>query len=119
MAVHGEVYRPERRRLPKPRMMPAARPIESMPSSNVDAKDDVALECNVAFFVIGATLHFRRGGPGVVPFPAIEKAPSIVHPLTAPRHSREVPRPEKPFGRKAARPARLLEAVAPRKRRRQ
>ena len=58
VALHGDIYGPERGRLPQPRMMPAARPIESVPSSNVDAKRDVALERNVAFLVIGAALCF-------------------------------------------------------------
>src|SRR5580658_4511574 len=65
----GKVYGAERRRLPQPRMMPAARPIESMPPSNVDVKRDIALERNVAFLVIGAALRFCRSGPGVIPLP--------------------------------------------------
>jgi hypothetical protein len=43
----------------------------------------------------------------------------MVRPLTASLHSREFPRTEKPSGRKAARPASLLEADRAGERRRQ
>ena len=97
VTLHGEVYGIERRRFPQARMMPAARPIQSMPSSNVDAKRDIAFERKVAFLVIGATLGFRRSGPGVVPFPQCEKAPGMIRPRTAPLHGGEFPRTEEPF----------------------
>ena len=54
VASHGEVDGRRTRRLPYPRVMPATRPIQSMPPSDVDAKRDIALERNVAFLVIGA-----------------------------------------------------------------
>jgi hypothetical protein len=105
MALHRKVYGAKRRRLPQPRMMPAARPIESMPPSNVDAKRNVTLERDVAFLVIGAALSFRRAGPGVIPFLQREKAPGMVCPLTAPLHGREFPRAEEPFRGKPTGPA--------------